>query len=347
MTADTTGTGHAVPHHGELLQGVFRDGRGRTCPGLVTLPMPPELGLGSRAEFTPLPAGGPDGLTVEPPDRAKALRAARLALAACAARGIRSAGAPGAPGAGRLRLTGTVPVGLGMGSSTSDVLATIRAVTASHRVALTPPEIARLAVAAENASDPLMLDDRPALFAQREGRVLEILGDALPPAVVVGCATGGGRPVDTLSLPADAYRATDLPAFQRLRDLLRRAVAGADTALLGRVCTASATRHQRLLAKEELPDLLAIAAETGAAGVQIAHSGNVAGLLFAPELPDLPRRLDRCVRALERLGIPLTHTFTTRQTRDERVSHHVRPCRRRDRRPGPDTPRTRTGLPAL
>ncbi|GAB2874219.1 GHMP family kinase ATP-binding protein [Streptomyces mayteni] len=341
MTADATGTGHAVPHHGELLQGVFRDGQGRSCPGLVTLPMPPELGLGSRAEFTRDPAGRPEELTVEPPDRTKALRAARLTVAACAGR------SPGTAGAGRLRLTGTVPVGLGMGSSTSDVIATIRAVTASYRVTFTPPEIARLAVAAENASDPLMLDDRPVLFAQREGRVLEILGDALPPAVVVGCATGGGRPVDTLSLPADAYRAADVAAFERLRALLRHAVADADTALLGRVCTASATRHQRLLPKEELPDLVAIAAETGAAGVQIAHSGNVAGLLFAPELPGLPWRLDRCARALERLGVPVTHTFTTRQTRDERVSHHVRPCRRRDRRPGPDTPRTRTGLPAL
>ncbi|MFD5319984.1 GHMP kinase [Streptomyces sp. NPDC127098] len=341
MTADATGTGQAACHHGEILQGVFRDRHGRSCPGLVTLPVPPETGLGCHAEFTRHPAGHPDDLTVDPPDRAKALRAARLAAAECARRAGHS------PGGGRLRLSGTIPVGLGMGSSTGDVIAAVRAVAASHRVTLAPHEIARLAVTAEGASDPLMLADRPVLFAQRAGRVLEILGPALPPAVVVGCATGGGRPVDTLSLPAAAYRDQDLAAFERLRALLRRAVATADTALLGRVCTASATRHQRLLPKEELPALVAVAAETGAAGVQVAHSGNVAGLLFDPARPDLARRLDRCVEALRRLGLPVLVTFTTRQTHDERVSHHVRPRRRRDRRPGPDTPRTRPRLPAL
>ncbi|MBW5486838.1 GHMP family kinase ATP-binding protein, partial [Streptomyces bambusae] len=207
-----TGTGCASFHHGEILQGVFLDGAGRRCAGLVTLPMAEP---GSRAEFTRRPGTAPAALTVVPAGRTKAARAAALAVAECA----RWAGEP--PCGGELRLTGDVPVGLGMGSSTSDVIATVRAVADAYGRRLAPATVARLAVRAERACDPLMLDGRPVLFAQREGRVLEVLGPALPALVVVGCALGGGTPVDTLSLPVREAGDADVRAWERLRALLR------------------------------------------------------------------------------------------------------------------------------
>lgn len=127
---------------------------------------------------------------------------------------------------------------------------------------------------AEGPGDPLMHGPRPLLFAQREGRVLEALGDALQPAVVVGCTLGGGGPVDTLALPV-LVRDADLAAYEHLRRMLRRAVTDADTALLGRVSTASARLRQRVLPRPDLPALTGIADSVGAVGVQIAHSGNV------------------------------------------------------------------------
>ncbi|MEO3753300.1 GHMP kinase [Streptomyces sp. B6B3] len=301
MTA--TGAGHAACHHGEILQGVFRDRRGARCLGLVTLPVP---GVGSRAEFERRPGTPPEDLAVLPADRTRARRAAALAVAECA----RRTGRP--PCGGRLRLRGGVPVGRGMGSSTSDVIAAVRAVAASFGTRLPPAAIAELAVRVERASDPLMLDGGPLLFAQREGRVLEVLGAALPPVVVLGCATGGGRPVDTLSVPADRYGERDVRAFERLRALLRRAVAAADPVLLGHVCTASARRHQRLLPKEELPLLTSLAAAAGAVGVQVAHSGSVAGLLFDARSPDLDRQLRRCARDLANEGLTPGALFATR-----------------------------------
>ncbi len=318
------GAGHATCHHGEILQGAFRDGEGRPCLGLVTLPM---TGLGSSAEFT----RGNGRLTVFPEDRVKALRAAELTVQECADE----------PCGGHLRLHGDIPVGLGMGSSTSDVIAAVRAVAASFGRTLPPETIARLAVRAERASDPLMLTHRPLLFAQREGRVLEVLGRALPAAVVVGCVTGNGRPVQTLAVPADSYGDDDLDAYERMRRQLRVAVLCGDVGLLGRVCTESARRHQRLLAKPELDVLVDIAARAGAAGVQVAHSGNVAGLLFDPSTPDLRRRLARCTRALNAAGTPVTRIFTTRE------DSHVRPRRGGDRPAGPGAARRRARLPSL
>lgn len=332
-----SGTGHAPCHHGELLQGVFRDDDGRRCAGLVTLPM---AGPGSTAVFVRRPGTPPEVLTVVPAGRTKAARAATLAVAACAER----SGRP--PAGGTLRLTGDVPVGLGMGSSTSDVIAAIRAVASSYGLRLPPGTVARLAVRAERACDPLMLDARPVLFAQREGRVLETLGPALPPLLVVGCALGGGAPVDTLSLPAPEYDEHDVRACERLRALLRRAVATGDARLLGEVATASATRGQRVLRHPEFDALTGIARRSGAVGVQIAHSGAVAGVLFDPAAPGVRHRVRGCLRALAAHGIPATRTFTTPTPFSKEIPHG--PAHRGGDRPArPRTPRRTARLPAL
>ncbi|MEU8891004.1 GHMP kinase [Streptomyces sp. NPDC048442] len=306
-----TGAGHASCHHGEILQGVFRDAEGNGCAGLVTLPMHGPGAPGSRAVFVPRPGTRPGEVTVEPAGRTKARRAAVLMAEECRSR----ARVPVCGGA--LRLTGDLPVGLGMGSSSSDVIAALRAVADAFGVRPHPGTLARLAVRAEGACDPLMLDGgRPALFAQREGRVLEVFGGALPPVVVVGCALGGGRPVDTLALPAPhTGSATELDTYARLRDLLRRAVRAGDPVLLGRVATESARLGQRRLRHPEFGALETALAETaeraGAVGVQIAHSGSVAGLLLDPAGGGLRRRVRECVRALDGLGLPAVRVFAT------------------------------------
>ncbi|MEU9861978.1 GHMP kinase [Streptomyces sp. NPDC047971] len=331
-----TGTGDAPCHHGEILQGVFLDGDGHRCAGLVTLPM---AGPGSGAEFVRRPGAPPRAITVVPADRTKAAHAAALAVDECA----RQAGVPLC--GGELRVSGDIPVGLGMGSSTSDVIATVRAVADAYGLRLAPETVARLAVRAELACDPLMLDGRPVLFAQREGRVLEVLGPALPPLVVVGCTLGGGAPVDTLALPVREADATDIRDFERLRALLRRAVATGDARLLGEVATASARRGQQLLAHPEFDDLTVIARRVGAVGVQIAHSGAVAGVLFDAAAPGLRHRVRGCLRALDAHGIPATRAFTTFTTIKEILNGPAH--RGGDRPAGPDTARRPARLSAL
>src|ERR1700756_4060937 len=118
--ADAVGIGYACPHHGELLQGVFED-NGHWRRALVTLPLPD---WGSRAVFIPGHHDEVAGL----PGLAKGRRAAMLPL-----RGFGRHPSP-APG-GRLEITSNVPHRVGMGSSTSDVTATIRAVADHHGLA--------------------------------------------------------------------------------------------------------------------------------------------------------------------------------------------------------------------
>jgi uncharacterized protein involved in propanediol utilization len=265
---------------------MFDDGTGRLRRALVTLPQPDR---GSHAVFHP--SQHHLGV-VGTPELAKVRRAAMRAL-------LEFARHPSTTKGGTIEITSDVPRGIGMGSSTSDVTATIRAVADYHGVALSAEEVARLAVAAECASDSIMIDDRVVLFAHRDGVVLETLGHRLPPIIVVGCDTEpGGSGVDTLAhRPAD-YDEREIGSFGVLRAALRRAVATGDVALLGRVATASARINQRFLPKPGLEGLIQECRALGGCGVQVAHSGTIAGLIFDAGAPGA---LDRAIRAMSRV----------------------------------------------
>jgi uncharacterized protein involved in propanediol utilization len=261
------GTARVHAHHGEVVQGLFYSSDGTPEHGLVTLPC---ALFGARARFRPLRAGP---LTVHPGDRGRARLAARLTLDALGRTGW----------GGSLRLESDVPVRWGCGSSTTDVLTTIRAVADAFGTVLEPEWIARLSVASETASDSLMYGpERAVLFAQRRGSVLMDLGGPLPTVRVLGFNTDGGRGVETLALPPMPYSAWEVEAFRPMLGLLRRAVEQQDPALMGRVATASTVITQRHRPKRGMPQLLRLAREAGALGVQVAHSGTVAGFLFEP-----------------------------------------------------------------
>lgn len=297
------GTGYAPAHHGELLQGVFEDDTGRLRRALVTLPQP---NLGSRAAFFPsqsyLGIVGSPGLT-------KVRRAAVLALREFSTH-------PSPAKGGQIEIFSNVPTGVGMGSSTSDVTATIRAVADYHGVSLSRTEVGRLAVLAELASDSIMIDDRVVLFAHRDGVVIETFGFRLPPMVVLGCNVDPQAQVDTLRLKPAEYDDDEIAAFKVLRAGMRRAVATEDVALLGRVATASARINQRFLPKDLLEPLIELCRDHGGCGVQIAHSGTVAGIIFDARQPDLDESVRRCRQVIEEMGIMVTAVIDVRAEAD-------------------------------
>lgn len=265
-SATPVGTGQAIAHHGELVQGVFEDDHGRLHRALVTLPL---ARLRSQASFTRTNTAI---LRVRPPHRTKAAAAARLTLA--------HLGFAGAGGA--LSIESSIPIGHGYGSSTADVVASIRAVAAAHDVRLGPSSISRIAVAAEGASDAIAYDGRAVLFAQREGIVVEEFGGALPPLLVVGFKANGARSIDTLRLPPARYGSQEIQLFGVLRGLMSRAVRFQDPYLLGRAATISAQVSQHHLPKQHFEIVLDVANRNGACGVQVAHSGSLIGVIFDP-----------------------------------------------------------------
>lgn len=298
-TSIGVGVGHAPAHHGELLQGMFDDGTGRVRRGLVTMP----CGVrGSSAVFHPSQSHW--GI-VGTPERTLVRRAAILTLA-------EFTGHPAPAKGGRIEITSDVPRGIGMGSSTADIAATIRAVADYHGATLTGEQVGRLAVLAECASDSIMIDGRVVLFGHRDGVVLETLGLRLPPMLVVGCDTEpGSGGVDTLGHRPAEYDQHELGQFGVLRAALRRAVRTDDVALLGRVATASSRINQRYLPKPVLDELLALCRRLGGHGVQVGHSGTVAGLIFDARMPGLEAAVQQAVAGIEALGCELTAVIET------------------------------------
>jgi uncharacterized protein involved in propanediol utilization len=292
-------------HHGEVVQGIFYSADGVPEHGLVTLPC---ALFRTRARFRPLRSGP---LTIEPGDRTRARTAARMTLDFLGYTGW----------GGSVRIEGNVPLQWGCGSSTTDVLTVIRAVADAFGAALEPAWIARIAVASETASDSLMYGpDRAVLFAQRRGAMLRDLGGPLPRVRVLGFNTEGDRGVETLALPPIPYSAWEVEAYRAILGLLCRAVEQQDPVLLGHVATASSRINQRHRPKRHMSDLFALAREVRALGVQVAHSGTVAGLLFEPG-GDADARIEQARTRIAGLGLGDSWEFSTDlSTQPEAVS---------------------------
>ena len=292
------GFGSAGRHHGEILQGLWwPDAQAHTdaVPCLVTLPVPD---AGSEAHFRVTPGRQ---VEVQPAGKTKAARAARLALDALDAKTY----------GGVLSLRCPIPIGLGLGSSTSDVLATLRAVCLACGARADAAMLAQLAVSAEVACDPLMFDGM-VLFAQREGRVLEHWGGWTPEFLLLSVDTdpqSGGR--DTLALPlprGDDFRGEYTALLQQGRAAFQEH----DAQTIAAVATRSAELHQLTAPTRGFHALRTLGITSGALGLQISHSGTVAGLLFDPQTP--PRTLKPLLPQLRALGMaPLGISCTGNQ----------------------------------
>lgn len=290
-----TGHGSAFQHHGEMLQGIRRDERGIVRQCLVSFP---RREAGSRAFFVPDESGV---LNVRPQHKHKAVRAAAITLNRL-----------GRTASGRLLVECEIPVGLGLGSSTSDVVATVKAVSAAYRINFSPEEIAEIAVEAEAAVDPVMFDD-VVLFAQREGRVLESFGNWFPEFAVLSVdIQPESEGIDTLSIPDPHYTLEDENRFDVLIESARAAFAGRNARAVAAIATKSAELNQSRLPMRRFSGVIGIAERSGAWGVQISHSGTIAGLLFAPGTNEShPYLLSETRRSLKAIGAVARCLFMT------------------------------------
>lgn len=292
----TVGQGDCIGHHGELFQGVLQTAEGRLQCCLLTLPRP-DLSVSARF----MPSSAIRHIHVRPAYKHKALETVRLTLDTL---GQRRYG-------GVLTLSGNIPDARGYGASTADVVAAIRAVTAAFSERLSAATIAAIAVAAEAACDGLMFAPQATLFANREGKAVETY-KPLPKMAVLGFDTApAGAGIETLKLPPVDYSAEEIGQFQTLLKLLRQALHNGDIAALGKVASSSARINQRILPKAHFGELEAIAANTHAAGIQVAHSGTVAGLLYDASLPGLEEHIAAARSSLQNLGYGAMQLFST------------------------------------
>jgi uncharacterized protein involved in propanediol utilization len=286
----------AIGHCGELLQGVFYDSAGLLHRGLITLPC---RNLKTTAAFS----CDFSGVHESPPEKSKAAAAVQKTMEHF---GVHTSGS-------ELTLSSNIPNGLGMGSSTSDIVATIYAVAEAFGKHISQETVAKLAVETEIASDSIMFTESVVLFAQREGIILEHLGAQLPALTILSINTAPHQVVDTVSFPPARYSPWEKEAFRSLLAMARKAIVKGDVSLLGRVASASARINQRFLPKPKFAEIEAIAAHCGAVGVQVAHSGTIAGLMFDAKNTLVKESVGRASDQLAQLGMPPFMQFNTRE----------------------------------
>ncbi|MBL4801196.1 MAG: hypothetical protein JKY45_04825 [Emcibacter sp.] len=299
------GHGNATGHHGEIIQGAMRNQDRIIHRFLVTLPCN-ELYTQARFE----PSLQLAGHIIVPDDKAKSRMAIEITLKYLNRSDF----------GGQLHLRSNIEKGFGMGSSTTDVVATIRAVADAFGRPLLPEIVAHLAVAAETASDAIMFEDNCVMFAQRRGVVLEYLGSGLPPLHVLSINTARDAPLDTVATPAARYSDWELQSFCALSGMIRRAIRTGDPYLLGRVATASATISQRHIPKPAFEEIQVIARANDACGVQVSHSGTVVGLLFNAFCPNLNVMVESASKDLSSIGMAPDFRFSTLHRRHEYAS---------------------------
>ncbi|SLN55604.1 hypothetical protein ROJ8625_02787 [Roseivivax jejudonensis] len=167
---------------------------------------------------------------------------------------------------GRVVMRAEMPPGGGAGASTAALVALARTCGS----AAGPAEIAAACLAAEGATDPLMMPAPDALlWAPRAARPLR----AVPPpprAEIVGGFFGPPIATD----PADL----DFPDVQ---DLIESWGAARSLSRIAWIASTSARRTTRARGPKDDPTA-EIARELGALGWVRAHTGSARGLIFAP-----------------------------------------------------------------
>ncbi|GAB2579605.1 hypothetical protein GCM10027168_10590 [Streptomyces capparidis] len=243
---------------GELYQGPLAPG---PDPDIALVSFP--VDRHSWVHFTP----GPDPVTA-PPLGWKASTAAGLFLDRF------GLSLP----SGRWSTHSELLVGVGMASSTADVVATLRCLFRVFSLPYDQDAVLGVLAAIERA-DSVFLDEF-ALHLSARHRVVRRLGTGIGFHTAYVAEPGT---VDTQAVTEGLlrhYRRRGQEYERCLTDLLKGFESG-DRAVVARAATASAVLSQEVLPKETFEDLLAHREEFGADGVFVAHTGSLIGYLFS------------------------------------------------------------------
>jgi uncharacterized protein involved in propanediol utilization len=274
---------------GELIQGILPDRSSFMVSGLASSTLYAEATL----------EDGPDSYALPP----KARQALSLLLQAHSQRigGSSALAATSALPGKSIRLSSNIPPGKGLSSSSADILSVLYLVNDYLAAGFTSEELYRIAARVE-PTDPCLSQDI-VLFKQQAGITEGSI--PLPPLTLLYFDAAPERQVDTLGLQRPY--STDAPRFFEalLRTFLSSAAQSDYTGILNCI-TQSAIYNQAILALPGFDACLELAVEAGA-GLMVAHSGTIIGLISSPEkaaaiLPQL--------EALSRRLTPDPHRLT-------------------------------------
>lgn len=204
-----------------------------------------------------------------------------------------------------IALESTLPLGKGLASSTADIAATAVATARYLGEALDESTLAAICVQIEPTDSTIF--HRPTLFDHLNARV-QIGCQPLPPFEILLLES------HTTLLTEDYRRLWREPALRRQAEMmdcawlkLQRACQQQDLLLLGEAATLSAIANQQLLVKPMFSQLLELVEEFDLYGLNVAHSGSVAGLMLDSRQHDVEKVLWQLKRSAIDIPYPQQH----------------------------------------
>lgn len=248
-------TGQCFGTFGELLQGVLPNNR----HFLVTLP----VDLETIVDFE---VNSDIRVSASIASRTKACRAVDTYLSR-----------NNLPSGGQLKFKSVFPVGRGLASSSSDMVAAIRAAARAHLRDVSPFEIESILRNIE-PTDGVMYDGIVS-FYHREVKLDERLGDAPPLSIVGACRPGE---CDTIKFNQASHKVSNQlrAEYWELLKGMKAALQNNDLKAIGAISTRSCELSQAFNPMPHMDTMRSLMAETDALGLIAAHSGTYLGLLY-------------------------------------------------------------------
>jgi len=177
----------------------------------------------------------------------------------------------------QIELRSNIPWGKGLSSSSTDILSVLSVADAFLSTALSADDLYRIAAQVE-PTDPCLSEDIHVFHQHSGSRGVAI---DLPPVTLIYFDAAPETVVNTVEMPGRWPEGAG-HFFSSLLRRLVRAAAAADYAQVFEVITRSAEYNQLRLPLPGFAELYQLAAESHA-GVMVAHSGTIGGVLVRPE----------------------------------------------------------------
>ena len=176
-----------------------------------------------------------------------------------------------------LRLHSNIPPGKGLSSSSADILSVLNVVNDYLGAGCSDPQLYAIAARVE-PTDPCLSEDI-VVFHQRRGIACRRI--SLPPVSMIWFDAAPDRQIDTVDLQRN-YDGQAPAFFAALLDRFEAAAGQEDYTALFDCMTHSALYNQSVIPLPRFEEYYQLATRTGA-GLMVAHSGTIIGLLSRPE----------------------------------------------------------------
>ncbi|MGL6106617.1 GHMP family kinase ATP-binding protein [Romboutsia sp.] len=185
-----------------------------------------------------------------------------------------------------LNIQSQIPVGKGMASSTADIGATIVATLSLIQKDLNSEEISKLAASIE-PTDSIYIENNN-IFNPLTGEVIKKLGNIKNSRVVIL------EPNKTLNTMKIRNNPNYIEIKRQNKEIIKEAFYFLEEGIrknnlhdIGKACTMSSLANENIDKKEGLSEIIEIAKNYGAYGVNIAHSGTVVGIIIDKYMNDI------------------------------------------------------------